>query len=291
MSDSVEKIYCTEPGNNSNDCLAWASMMNNSAMGGWNNPFIYLVWMMFAQRMWGNGYGYGCGDNFGSGADNFNSRAISQIKDTLDTNHNNEIVLGAMRDNQAALRELAQTFNTDINTIQQAICCVKSSIENVAGHIGFSAERVINAVNLGNANLTKQISDGLCGVKSAIIDSNYQNQLATERQTNILGSKMDSNHSSDMLQACQYQGATISRIDQLANGVTQGFASIGYQASRDTADIINAIGAAQQKTADQLNNHWTSELSQSLQDAKFEISQLKQNQYLSKLINCGGCNC
>lgn len=50
----VEKILCCDRGccNNNNDPLAMAAMMNGGMNNWQNNPFIYLVWMMFAQRMW-----------------------------------------------------------------------------------------------------------------------------------------------------------------------------------------------------------------------------------------------
>lgn len=44
----AEKIICCDKGNSG---LEMAALMNNG-MNGWNNnPFIYLVWMMFANRM------------------------------------------------------------------------------------------------------------------------------------------------------------------------------------------------------------------------------------------------
>jgi len=34
-----------------------AAMMNGGMNNWCNNPFVYLVWMMFANRMWNNGEG------------------------------------------------------------------------------------------------------------------------------------------------------------------------------------------------------------------------------------------
>ena len=58
MSDTVEKIYCTDNndallasvmGKNNNDPMAMAAMLNNNQ---WmNNPFIYLVFLMMFGRM------------------------------------------------------------------------------------------------------------------------------------------------------------------------------------------------------------------------------------------------
>lgn len=61
---TVEKIFCCDRGDNDaliatlanrrdNDGMLPALLMNGNNQQ-WNNPFIYMVWMMFAQRMWGN---------------------------------------------------------------------------------------------------------------------------------------------------------------------------------------------------------------------------------------------
>lgn len=70
----TEKVYCYDHTSayNNHDALAIASMSKkdtdpmammaatNGGMGGqWNNPFVYFVWMMFSQRMWGNGWNNG----------------------------------------------------------------------------------------------------------------------------------------------------------------------------------------------------------------------------------------
>ena len=64
MADTIEKIYCTDGRDNDLAAILAATKNNDpatmmAAMGGgmnnWmNNPFVYLVWMMFANRMWGN---------------------------------------------------------------------------------------------------------------------------------------------------------------------------------------------------------------------------------------------
>ena len=40
----------------------FAAMSNNGANGQWNNPFIYLLWMMFFGNG-GNGFGFGGGNS------------------------------------------------------------------------------------------------------------------------------------------------------------------------------------------------------------------------------------
>lgn len=61
MADTIEKIYCTDGRDNDLAAILAATKNNDpatmmAAMGGgmnnWmNNPFVYLVWMMFAMTL------------------------------------------------------------------------------------------------------------------------------------------------------------------------------------------------------------------------------------------------
>lgn len=299
MSD-VEKIYCTEPCSSCNDNLAWATMMNNNNNNWQNNPFMYLVWMMFANRMWGNYGGTGFpNSNSDAAMLNLNSRAISDtaiqdqigaLRTQISDNQNSDQIMSAIAGNNVDLKTLSSNLNCDYNALSSAVSDVRAGVDRVASQVGFSAERVINAVNLGDSALTSALKDCCCQTKTAIQQAGFDNQIATERQSAYLGTKIDNFKGDLSLLNCQYHGDTVSRVNQLGNVVTQGFATVGYQNADNTSKIITAINSAQQKTSDQLSSHWSMELSQALQDAKFEISQLKQNQYLGSLIN-GGCSC
>ena len=286
MATDVEKVYCLDHGyngSNGNDALAYlagqnrgsdpmamAAMMNGGMNGQWNNPFIYLVWMMFANRFFGNGdAAYGV-----SQAENFNSRQIATLQDVVNTNHNNDLVLQAINGNRDAMGQLAQTFNCDFNTMQQAICNVKSAIETVGGQVGYSAESVKNAIALGDANIVSKMQECCCANKLMVTEQGYQNQLAIERQTNTISSQMAANHSEDRIHECQNHGALISRIDQLSNGITQGFASMGYENAKNTQAIINAQTASTQRILDQMCANQT----QALRDVISEKDRQLQTQ-------------
>jgi hypothetical protein len=284
MGETIEKIYCTEPGGNNN--LLLASMLGNGGgFGGgqWNNPFIYLVWMMFANRYFGNG-----------AFDSSNTAIQDQLaafRNQMADNQNSNQILNAISGTNSDIRSLANTMGCDFNALTGAINDVRACVDRVAGQVGFSAERVINAANLGDANIISALKDCCCQTKTLIQQMGFDGQLATERQTYTLGSKMDQISAANALQNCQNVGTVVSRLDRVENTVQNGLSTLGYQASRDTDSIITAINASQQKTADLLCNHWSGELSRSLQDAKFEISQLKQNQYISNLLRNGNGNC
>lgn len=137
--NATTKVYCGDRDRGS-DALAYAAMANrgndpmalaammNGGMNGWqNNPFIYLVWMMFAQRMWGNGDG------------SLQNTAIQGQLDSLRTqmsdNHNSDLLMSAINGNAQDLKTLAANLNCDFNQLQTAVCSVRSAIDQVAGGI------------------------------------------------------------------------------------------------------------------------------------------------------------
>ena len=295
MEDCKEKIYCFDKGNdlatamlanccnNGNNSInpALTAMMANGGMNGmWNNPFVYLVWMMFAGRFFNNGNGWGDG-NGGQTAQNIDlQNQLAAIRSQLSDNQNSTLLMDAIKGNNVAIGQLASNLNCDFNTLQNAICCVKSAIDQVSGQVGFSAERVINAVNMGDCNVIQAIKDCCCNTQKSILEMGYQNQLQNCQQTNTI-----------MTGISGVNTGVERGFANLGNIVNQGFSQVGFQAQQDKCDIVNAINAAQQRTSDLLTTHWQSETERKLQDAKFEISQLKQNQYLAGLINGGNCGC
>lgn len=251
MEDKItEKVYCYDhPSAYRQDNSAmWAALMSNRdhasdyAMlnNGWNNnPFLYMLFLMFTRGAWGEG-----------GGDNYNSRAIAALQDSVNNNHNNDMVLQAIGGNANAIGNLASTFGTSFNQMQQMVCGVKSAIENVGGQVGFSAERVINAAILGDKDIQAKLAECCCNTQQNILKMGYENQL----------------------QLCKDHGSVMSRIDQLANGVTQGFASLGFLTEKNINAVLQGQKDQTQVILSALSNHWT----QDLRDRLFEMSQQAQ---------------
>lgn len=231
---------------NNNDPMAMAAMANGGMGGQWNNPFIYLVWMMFAQRLWGNG----CGENGGC-----NNPQIAALQNQMQDNHNSDLILQGIGNNTGAIRELAGNLNCDFNTLNSAICDVRGGIDRLAGQVGFSAERVINAVNMGDSNIIQALKDCCCQTQQSILRMGYEQQLAT----------------------CQQTGELRNGQRDLGSIITQGFSSTAFQAQQDKCDIIRAGQDNTQRIIDTLNNHWNADLQQRYNDARLELSQLRQN--------------
>lgn len=204
---------------------------------------------MFANRFWGN-------DNC------VNNCQLDSIRNQMSDNQNSNLIMDAVKGNNCAISQLASNLNCDFNSLNSAICDVRSGIQSVAGQVGFSAERVINAINLGDANLISALQNCCCQTQQNIIKMGYEQQLATCSQTNSIMNAFNTTNS----------------------GIERGFSSIGYQMATDKCDIIRAGQDNTQRIIDTLNNHWTADLQQRYNDARLELSQQKQNATLIQAL-------
>lgn len=280
MSDTVTEKYIYDcPKDNS---ALWAALMNkdNSAetaammnnMGNWNNnPFIWLIWMMFFRNGWNNG-----GDN---GVD-YNSRAIAALQDTVNTNHNNDLVLQGINGSASAINELASSFGTNSAIMQGAISEVRNAIDRVAAASGITGERVINSVLMGNKDLTSALQSCCCENRLLTTQLNYQTQLG---QKDI-----------------QYDLAT--NINGLNNTLQQNFSSANYERAAQTCSINNNMLLQTQSLKDDNNRNTAiivsklnemqtqslhdkiAELTEEKTNLRTQISQEQQNQVIAGMI-------
>lgn len=240
-----------------NSPLAAMAMMNNGMNGfggnGWlNNPFIYLIFL----AMFGRGFGFG---NNGNCCENAQIQALSaQMSD----NQNSNLLMDGIKGNTNAISSLASNLNCDFNTLNSAICNVQSAIQNVAAQTGFSAERVINAINMGDCGIITAVKDCCCNTQQSILKMGYEQQLATCNQTNTLTNEMTRGFSG------------------LNYAISNGFAQTGYATAQQTCELLNAGKDNTQRIIDTLNNHWNDDLRQRYNDARLELSQKAQNEYL-----------
>lgn len=277
----TEKIYCCDRNENDNAIAAailankndgsnmWPLAMMNGGMNGWaNNPFAYLMFLALFRN---GGFG-GWGDASGAGpaTQGIETQAqLNAIRTQLQDNQNADCIKSAVQGNAFALSQLAQTLNVDFNTLQKCCCDVQAAIQQVAGQTGLSAERIVNAVNMGDCNVIQALKDCCCTTQKSILEMGYQNQLANCQQTNTI----------------------MTGINGVNTGVERGFSQVGYETQKQTCDIISNANANTQRIIDTLNNHWSDEKSLQIQDLKFQLSQERQNNLLLNRLGGNGCGC
>lgn len=202
MSDT-KTFVMPESGNNN-----LMSMM--AANGGmWNNPFMYLIWLaMFRQ-----------GGFFGNDNGQDLSRQVQTLQEQMQDNQNSDLIMAGINGNTSAIQQAADRMGCNFNTLNSAIQTVSSGIQQLGGQLGFSSERVINAVNSGDAGIISQLQSCCCNTQKSIIEQGYQNQLANERQTFQI----------------------TDSINGVGNQIQTGFCNTNFNTQQQTCSLQNTI--------------------------------------------------
>ena len=267
MADTIEKVYCTGDGGNDNlaaallargrdnDPATMLAAMNGGMGGGWNNPFAYMMMLGMFRFMYGDGWN---GQNGNVQRSEIQSQ-IDSLRNQMSDNHNSDLLMGAIQGNNQDLKTLAANLNCDFNALQSSVCGIQAAIQDVGGKVGFSAERVINAANLGNLNIIQQLKDCCCTTQQNINRMGYENQLGQK----------------DIINAMQ-QGFCYTNT-----GLERGFSNLGNLIQTVVCDLKTSGKENTQRIVDVLNNHWEQDLRIQLEDSKrreqtgFIIQQLK----------------
>ena len=250
-----------------NNPLAMAAMMRDRDDADmWNNPFAYMMMMGMMRYMYGADW-----NNRDNGADVQRAEIQTQIeslRNQMADNQNSNLLMGAIQGNGNDLKMLASNLNCDFNALQNSICGIQAGIQQLGGQVGFSAERVINAISQGNLQMTIALKDCCCQTQQNIIKMGYDNQLGQKDIVN------------QMQQGFSYTNT----------GIERAASNLGFQMQQDKCDIIRAGENNTQRIIDTLTGHWSQEQANEIQDLKFKNSQLQQNIYFANLMN-GGCGC
>lgn len=247
--------------------LAMAAMLRDRDDADmWNNPFAYMMMMGMMRYMYGADW-----NNRDNGADVQRAEIQGQIeslRNQMADNQNSNLLMGAIQGNGNDLKMLASNLNCDFNALQNSICGIQAGIQQLGGQVGFSAERVINAISQGNLQMTIALKDCCCQTQQNIIRMGYENQMGQKDIVN------------QMQQGFSYTNT----------GIERAASNLGFQMQQDKCDIIRAGENNTQRIIDTLTGHWSQEQANEIQDLKFKNSQLQQNIYFANLMN-GGCGC
>ncbi len=265
----AEKIICCDKG--ADNALAYAAMAGsrqttdpmammaamNGGMNGWqNNPFIYLVFLM----MFGGGGLFG--NRAGQVQDAEIQSKLNQLSTQMQDGNNTNLLMDAIKGNATAVSQLASNLNCDFNQLQTAICSVRSGIDNVAGQVGFSSERVINAAEKGDASIIQALQSCCCNTQQSILKMGYDNQLGQK----------------DVINTIQTQTLAMQQgHNNITTEILRNLATITAQNQQDKCDILRSGEMNTQRIVDVLNNHWQADLQQRYNDARLELSQQRQN--------------
>lgn len=208
-------------GNNDLATLALFGGGGGMGFGGngvWNNPFMYLIWLYMMRWMNGGNWGEG-GDNCYKALEASTQRQIQTLSDQMNDNHTTDLLMAAIQGNNNAIQEAASRLGCDVNAIASSIQGVRSDIATVGSQLGFSSERIINAVNQGDCGVIQALKDCCCETQKSILTNNYENRIAIGDATRSLKDSVN------------YVGLQVEK----------GFANTNYETQAQTCALQNTI--------------------------------------------------
>ena len=175
------------------------ALQNGNGFGANNGS--WFIWVLFLLVLFGrNGNGFGWGNGDGNGA--------AYLGNMMNNDTGRQCLEQLIQGNSSKLSELASMLNCDSKAIQNALCTINGSINQVGSQVGMSGMQTINAIQAGNNAIAAQLAQCCC-----------DQRLATCQQTNTL--------------------------QQAINGVNigqeKGFAQIGFESQRQTCELRDAI--------------------------------------------------
>lgn len=253
MSDSKVFMF-PENGYNNNGSFG---------LGGWGGGILgFILGILLGNGGFFGNNGWGGNGNLGN---------------LINNDNNTDLVMNAINGTDADVRLLATTLNADVNQVTDAIHQVQGAIQAVGAQNGMGFLQVTNAIQAGNASLSRQLCECCCENRLLTTQQGYEARIQTIEQTNQLGAQADRNTRSitdaiaaqttamtkefcdlkerEMQNKIDTQAGIISDLrNQLsdANVVNRLAAMIAPIQSE-----VNAIRAAQPSTITLPNNSWT----------------------------------
>ena len=173
---------------------------NGGIFGGGSGFGAGILGGLLGGLIW-NGIGFG---NWGMNSwGNNGAGAAASLGAQATAIGNTETILRAIDGTDADVRLVATTLNTDINTVKTNLSTLQNGLTQLSGQTGLSAQQIINAIQAGDASLAASLCQCCCEMKQLVTSQGYENQLATLRQTETLGSAIPDLKSAMIDQFCQ----------------------------------------------------------------------------------------
>ena len=299
MSDTkTTYIMPDQTGFGGNDLATFALLGGGAGgFGGngmWNNPFMYLVWMYMMRWMNGGDWGQG-GDGCYKALEASTQRQIQTLSDQINDNHTSDLLMAAIQGSTSALQEASTRLGCDINAVASAVQGVRSDIAAVGSQLGFSSERIINAVNQGDCGVIQALKDCCCETQKSILTNNYENRIAISDASaalkdtvNFVGLQVEKGFSNTnyetQAQTCALQNtirdagtantnAIIAKLDAMQNQALLDKIDALRERNSEQAVVIN--NAQQSATFNQMLNSYTAPIASAVNSLQTELAGVK----------------
>ena len=231
MAEST--VVYTPDNNNGGSVPAWLAMQNGgwgNGMGGWGSGILgFILGALLGNGGFGNGFGWGGGNG-----------AAAALGAQATANNNTDLLMNAINGTDADVRLLATTLNSDVDSVRLAINTVQGALGTLSAQVGLSGQQIINAIQMGDTSLSRQLCECCCEMRQLTMEQGYQNQLRTVEQTNTLGSAI--------------AGASQRTVDAIADLKTTMVQEFCNVKEREMQDKINSLTANNTLLRSQIDN-------------------------------------
>jgi hypothetical protein len=201
-------------------------MMGGGGFGGfggganWIWPF--LLFALWGNGGWGNGFGFGGNRGVGGCGCNGFGGGIGFLSDQLNNDAGRELIMQAIQGNTNAINSLASTLNCSVGDLRNALNSISTQICNLGNQVGMSTMQVIQAINAGDTALQSKLADCCCQTQKAILESNYLTERGFCNTNQILAKGFSDLGYADAQQTCELKqtanantAAIIAKLDAI----------------------------------------------------------------------------
>ena len=280
-------------GNNDLATMALLNGNNGFGNGMWNNPFMYFIWL-YMMRWMNNGEWSNNNDGI-KALEASTQRQIQTLQESLSDNHTSDLIMAAIQGNGNAIQEAATRIGCDFNALNAAVQGVSASIGALGSQLGFSSERIINAVNQGDCGVIQALKDCCCETQKSLLAQSYENRIAIGDATakikdtvNYVGLQVEKGFSdtnyATQAQTCALQGTIRDTGTANTNAIIAKLDAMQTQSLLDKIDSLREqnseqaviINNAQQTAAfSQMLNSYTAPISAAVNSLQAEVASVK----------------
>lgn len=227
---------------------------NGFGLGGWGGGILgFLLGAMLFNGGFGFG-GFGGRGGYGYGVGN-----------QINNDSNAQMIMNAINGTDADVRLLATTLNADINETTNAINAVRDAIQTVGAQNGMGFLQVTNAIQSGNAAISRQLCECCCENRLLTTQQGYESRIATIEQTNQLGAQADRNTQS-----------IVGAIANQTTAMTKEFCDLKEREMQNKIDSLTADNALLRSNA--AMGAQTAQIGMMFNTLEKEIAAIKANQ-------------
>ena len=176
--------------------LDLATFLNTAVRDGSNSTDGFgngngFLWLLLFLIMGGRGWGNGWSGNGGTDGTSVNGAATcccveKAVAEARAAGLSDQVVVDAIRGNATAISQIASTLNCAFGDVQTAINSIDKSILQLSSQLGMSGQQIINSIQAGNCDLSRQLAECCCDMKGLVTTMNYENRIANMQQTEQL---------------------------------------------------------------------------------------------------------